>query len=573
MIKFLTIHLLLLILPIHLFSQSVITCDFQSPLNIPLSLSSNYGELRVAHFHAGIDFKTQGVTGKPVFAACNGYVSRIKVQRGGYGKALYITHLNGYTTVYVHLDKYVPEIEEFVINSQYSRKSYEIELFPSKDHFIIEKGELIGYSGNTGYSFGPHLHFEIRKTVGQIPVNPLKFNLSVEDNIRPEFISLYSYSYPTEEPVAMGGSERQFFSVIKRNDSTYIVDQIIECLDNYIGFGAEVYDFLNGSSNRCGIYLLQMKVDDIPRFMFQIDAISFANSRYADAHMDFELKTEEGRSVHRLFTLPNNLLPIYSPALENGLLYFADDSVHKCEIIALDAYGNQSSLVFSCKAVRNRSVLFTPTDISTLLSWKKGGSFSIDNFTISIPPKALYQDIYFSAEKIAGDGDLHSDTFKVHKSSEPLGIGITITAKLDSVKNGIDDKLLFARLNGSNKLIAEGGEFRNGILTLTTRNFGNYVIVADTTAPVVKPVSFRSGGKYTRSQSIIFQVEDDLSGIQTYNAFIDNQWALLEYDAKSGMLTYTIDPVRLEEGKLHEIEIVVDDVKNNLCKYNGKFEY
>ncbi len=573
MAKFLTILFILLASNFNVFSQNSATSDFQSPLDIPLFLSGNFGELRATHFHAGIDLKTQGVTGKPVYSSFEGYISRIKIQSGGYGKSLYITHPNGYTTVYAHLDKYMPNVEAYVKSSQYKRKSYEIELFPPKEMFVFKKGELIGYSGNTGRSGGPHLHFEIRKTDGQIPVNGLKFHLPVEDRIRPEFRSLYAYSYPTEETVSIGGSERTMYNVRKKNDSVYYVDKVIECTNNYLGFGAEVYDFLNGSSNKCGIYLLQLKVDNIPRFMFQIDAISFVNSRFVNAHMDYELKVDKGKSVHRLFALPNNSLPIYSNTLDNGLLYLADDSVYHCEIVALDVYGNSSTLIFSCTSAANDNAIRTFPDYSTFVNWEKGDDFSIGNFSVHIPPRALYQDTYLSVSSMKGTGDVFSDTLIVCKETEPLHIGITIRVTIDTVKEYLEDKILFARLNGGKQISAEGGEFHNGVLSVTTRNFGKYIVTVDTTAPLIKPLSFRSGGRYNKDQNLIFKVEDKLSGVQSYDAYIDDEWVLLQYDAKSGTLIYTIDAERLEQGKSHKLKIVVSDAKYNRSEYENRFYY
>lgn len=573
MAKFLTILLILLVSLSDVFSQKINPSNFQSPLDIPLILSGNFGELRSTHFHAGIDIKTQGVSGKPVYAANVGYISRIKIQSGGYGRSLYITHPNGYTTVYAHLDRFTPKVESYVINSQYNQKSYEIELFPKQEMFLLKKGEIIGYSGNTGRSSGPHLHFEIRKTNGQIPVNGLRFHLPIKDNVRPEFKTFYAYSYPTEVPVSMGGSERKMYSVKKKNDSVYVVDQIVEGFDNYLGFGVEVYDFLNGSSNKCGIYILQLKIEDIPLFMFQIDAISFANSRFVNAHMDYELKTDQGKSVHRLFALPNNTLPIYSYAPERGLLYLADDSLLHGEIVALDAYGNSSSLLFTCKRIGRWNTIISPSDNTILISWKKGGFFSIDNYSVYIPPKALYQDIYFSVEKRKGTGYFYTDTLVVHKPTEPLHLGITIKAEIESVPEKFEKKLLFASVNGMGKLTAEGGDYYNGELTLNTRKFGKYIITIDTLPPVLKPVLFQPGAKYNAEQTITFQTEDDLTGIQSYNAYIDEKWVLLKYDAKSGTLSYTIDTERLEKGKSHHLKVIVTDMKNNQTFYDSKFEF
>jgi len=453
------------------FGQSLNKSEFQSPLNIPLILSGNFGELRATHFHAGLDFKTQGETGKPVFAAASGYVSRIKIQSGGYGHSIYITHPDGHTTVYAHLEKYAPEIDEYVLQSQYEKRSFEIELFPAQEKFVIERGQLIGYSGNTGSSGGPHLHFEIRKTLGQIPLNGLLFDFPVEDNTIPDFKSLFVYSYYSDEPLSMNGLERKMYTVRKKNGG-FVVDDVIECRDNFVGFGAEVYDYLNGANNRCGVYMMQMNIDGVPKFMFQIDAVSFGNSRYVNAHMDYDLKINEGRSVHRLFLLPNNSLPIYSCPDGNGLLYLADDSVHDCQIIAVDAYGNTSTLEFSCKRNSEMPATFFTTMAGSILRWKEGGNFTLGSYNFNIPPRALYQDAIFDYYIAGSSGDPLIDTMVINSSREPVHIGFSLSARVGLLPEKYKNKYLFARVE-SRKIIAEGGEYNNGELSIITRNFGS----------------------------------------------------------------------------------------------------
>ena len=145
---------------------------FQSPLEIPLILSGTFAELRSNHFHSGLDIKTQQQSGLKVMAAASGFVSRIKVSHFGYGKALYITHPNGYTTVYAHLQNFNPEIDAYIKHRQYKNESYEIELFPKAGELLVNNGDIVAYSGNTGGSGGPHLHFEIRNKQ-EHPMNPM----------------------------------------------------------------------------------------------------------------------------------------------------------------------------------------------------------------------------------------------------------------------------------------------------------------------------------------------------------------------------------------------------------------
>jgi len=166
---------------------------FISPVKIPLLLSANFGELRIDHFHSGIDIKTQGVTGQEIVSASFGYIYRIGVSPGGFGKALYIKHPSGYSTVYGHLDRFTPEIDEYVKERQYEKKSFLVTLYPPKEKFTVKQGDLIAYSGNSGSSGGPHLHYEIRRSENEKPVNPLVFDFGIRDNIDPVIEKLFIY--------------------------------------------------------------------------------------------------------------------------------------------------------------------------------------------------------------------------------------------------------------------------------------------------------------------------------------------------------------------------------------------
>ena len=258
---------------------------------------------------------------------------------------------------------------------------------------------------------------------------------------------------------------------------------------------------------------------------------------------------------------------------DKGLIYLSDDSVHQCKIEAVDAYGNSSVLQFTCKSDFKNSIVQTLPEYTNLINWDVGGNYTIKNYSVYIPPKALYQDLYFSLAVAEGEDGIFSDTLLLHKPSEPLHLGITLKANLDSVDKKLQDKLLFARINSSGKLMAEGGEFYNGVLSVITRNFGKYLVTFDTIPPTIQPLSFKPKSQYSSGQTITFKTEDDLSGIDTYKALIDGNWALLEYDAKSGTLTYQIDPERLTKGKSHNLEIVMTDNQQNISRYESRFEF
>ncbi len=243
---------------IQSFGQS--TSLFHPPLKIPMYLSGNFGEIRSDHFHSGIDIKTQGSTGHHVFAIESGYVSRIKVQANGYGKSIYLAHPDGHTSVYGHLDRYREDVEAYVKEQQYRRKSHQLDLYLEPGDFKVEKGAFIAYSGNSGGSMGPHLHFEIR-TANQHPTNVLEYGFPIKDNIAPRFKGLYIY--PLEKNARVNGSsEKQFFElVIDQGIYTIPWGTRIE-VEGKIGIGVEVYDYLNGASNRCGVYTLEGFVEE-----------------------------------------------------------------------------------------------------------------------------------------------------------------------------------------------------------------------------------------------------------------------------------------------------------------------
>lgn len=568
-LKKLVIGILLTVSINIVFSQSSYTSEFNSPLKIPLFLSGNYGELRSSHFHAGIDIKTQGKIGQPVYSAFDGYISRIKIQSGGYGNAIYITHPNGYKTVYGHLDRFNPEIQDYVKRNQYKLQKFEVNLYPPKTKFILGKGQQFAFSGNSGRSGGPHLHFEIRKANGDIPLNVLRFSFPVTDNQSPEFRNLFVYSFPGHNTTGNNGEERKMYSIKRKNDSIYFVNEIIELNYNFCGFGVEVYDFLNGSANRCGVYSLELSVNEIYLFSFFIDAIAFPKTRYINAHMDYDLKANKGKSVHRLFMLPNNKLPVYSKNIYRGLYNSDNDSLYYARVIANDAYGNRSYLEFKFRKSKNNAIILEK-DETKLVRWKDGNEFIMNKCRVKIPGGALYRDIYFDYSEIASTSVL-SDTIKVHYETEALHKNITVMLTPDSVPENLKSKLLIARIN-ENGMSYEGGEWEDGQLIAYTRHFGKFFITVDTVSPKIIPVQFKENGEYTHGQSLKFKVTDNLSGFKSYNVYIDNKWALLKYDAKNNVMIYTIDK-RLSSGSSHSLKLIIVDRKNNIAIFESKFNY
>ncbi len=569
-VKFQVFEILLLISSNFVFSQTTYNTEFDSPLRIPLLLSGNYGELRSTHFHAGLDLKTQAKIGQPVYSVEEGYISRIKIQSGGYGHSIYITHPGGYKTVYGHLDRFNQDIEAYVKQAQYKLRKFEVNLYPPKDKFNLKKGQQFAFSGNTGRSGGPHLHFEIRKAKNDVPLNGLKFNFPVKDNLHPEFRNLYTYSFPENNTIGNNGEERKGYPVIRKNDSTFFVRDRIELKYEFCGFAVEVYDFLDGSANRCGVYSLEFLVDDVRMFSFSIDAISFLKTRYINAHMDYDLKINEGKSVHRLFMLPNNTLPIYSKNTFKALYRMNEDSLYHGKIIAHDAHGNKAYLEFTFKKGAENAMKKVQ-DVTKLVRWNEGKEFVENRSTMRIPGGALYRDIYFDYSEIASTSPL-SDTICIHHETEPLHKNITLKLTPDTVPEDLESKLVVARVD-EDEISYEGGDWQNGQLIAYTRDFGKFFIAVDTIAPKIVPFCFYENGEYIDGQKLKFIVTDDLSGIKSYNAYIDNKWVLLEYDAKNDTMFYTIDKHRLNSGQSHSLKLHIVDRKNNISVFESQFSY
>ena len=545
---------------------------FISPLKIPLSLSASFGELRADHFHSGIDIKTQGVIGKEVLASDDGYVYLLLVTPGGFGRAIFIRHPSGYSTVYGHLDSYAPEIEEYVKAKQYENKSFAVTIYPPKERFQISKGEIIGFSGNSGSSSGPHLHFEIRKSDGEKPVNPLLFDFGIEDNLKPviEQLAIYSGSGNT----TINGRKGNVYLNLSGADGNYSLPGDTELrINGPAGFGIASYDYMNNTSSRFGINSIDLQIDSMPWFTYEINEFSFYETRYINAHIDYEASIRNNIEIERIFVLPNDKLSLYKNYMNNGLFDFNDNKSHSIKIIVKDGSNNKAILSFNVKpAVPNKLLTREQEDSSvTVMPYGKSNLFISEGVRVNIPSGALYDSLRFRYSKSNGNRNLLSEIHHIHNKYTPLQKAYNLSIRPDSIPNGKASKLTMVQIDENKKISYAGGTLLNGYVNADLLAFGNFGIAMDTIPPVISANGLVQGVNLSEKKEIRIKITDDLSGIKAYTGMIDGKWALFEYDPRYDLLVYKFDPVRITKGTKHKLYLHVTDNCNNSSVYNCDF--
>jgi hypothetical protein len=548
---------------------------FISPVKIPLSLSANFGELRADHFHSGIDVRTQGVIGKEVIAAASGYVYRISVSPGGFGKAIYLRHPSGYSTVYGHLDRFTPEIEEYVIARQYEEKRYMVTLWPPKDKFRYEQGEIIAYSGNSGSSSGPHLHYEIRKSDDEDPVNPLLFEFGIEDKIKPVFETLVIY--PAGKKTMINNRNKQLKLNISGGAGNYTLSSNNQIsINGPAGFGFKAYDLLNGSYNKFSVYTIELKIDDTPVFSYKMDTFSFNESRYVNSHIDYETLQREKTYVERAYILPNDKLKAYGNVLNNGIFNFNSERKHNIELIVSDIHNNRSVLTFNVnggKAVVSEDQVKPDGSSAVMMPYNRNNKFVSKNLIVNIPSGALYDTLYFEFKRSAGNPLMFSDIYQIHNKFTPLHKACNISIKPDRIPEGKQSKMLIIQLVDEIQRLPLSSTWNNGYLSANSNSFGAFFVGIDTVPPLISQIGFSSGANLSGKSSLKIRITDELSGINTYEPQIDGEWALFEYDQKNNMLIYNFDPERIRKGSKHNLILKVSDNKDNISNYKCEFTW
>lgn len=549
--------------------------NLHPPLTSYQALSGTFGEIRPGSIHAGLDFRTGGKVGLPVFASQAGYVSRIKISSVGYGKAVYITHPTGITTVYAHLDRLSEKIEKVTKDEQYKKKSYDVDIHLGPKSLPVERGETIGLSGNTGSSGGPHLHFEVRNTKTQEPQNPSFSTLKITDKIAPVVRSAWIYHLSSAPPVGRIQS-RQELNIKEKNGSYAVSDTIL--IEGGVGIGIETYDYVNEQSLRCGVYSIKMYVNNSLHYHFAVDKFAFNESRYTNSHMDYALNYNNGKRVHKLFIEPNNKFSIYKTVQNRGIIQAKTDKVYNIRVEIADSHNNTTQFTLVAKGVDKGVYAPKKNNLAStegiLWPFFQSNQFSNKAFSINMPAKALYSSTYFnyhiSSTRQAG---AYSPTITVGDVLVPLHRNYSLAIATDPLDEHLREKALIAFLDKEGKIFAVGGDYKDGFVHTKVNFFGDFFVTTDTIPPKIQLIKPPTNDDFSDLDNISFKITDDLAGIESIEGYIDDEWVLFEYDKKNDLAFYKFDSQRLTNNSEHQLRIEVSDSKGNATKHYYTFRW
>jgi len=557
----LSFFILALCIQFSAFSQAKYPTNyFVNPLEVPLVLSGTFGELRSNHFHAGLDIKTQQREGLNVLASAEGYVSRIKVAHWGYGKALYITHPNGYTTVYGHLKKFSPTIEAYVKKHQYENESFEIQLFPKEDELKVSKKEIVALSGNSGGSGGPHLHFEIRDASAR-PTNPMLFGIEIKDTKKPKIRAAIAYPFGHLSHINQSNNIKEL--VFKTQKDGSLLATKIEAFGT-LGFGVNSVDNQDAGLNNNGIFSLEMKVNGTLIYEHTVDKFSFDESRYINSLIDYSRFYKKRQRVQRTFVEPANKLSIYNNVKNNGYISIKDGESYSVEIKATDFKGNSKKLIIPVKGKKD-SIVVRKKIKTTNYHFKanKFNTITKDKITVAFPKNSFYNDFYFDFKK-------ESDVVFLHNAGTPMHKNFTLTYDVSKYPKSAQNKLFIARINSKGKPSYSSTRRKENKLYTLSKTLGNYGLFSDNQAPKIKPINFKKEQWLSKYKYLKVKISDGLSGIKSYRAEIDGQWVLMEYEPKKGLLTYDFSDKKLT-GNKHTLKVIAIDNVNNSNTYIATF--
>ena len=522
--------------------------DLNSPIDLPINLSGTFGEFRSSHFHYGLDITTNKKPGYKIYSIDSGSIIRIRVSTSGYGKAIYIDHSNGLTSVYAHLKEFSPKIQEYIKRQQYLNKSYSIQKFFNVGDFVINKGELIGYSGNTGGSSGPHLHFEIRDTKSQNPINPLSFKYKYIDDKRPIIKSLYVF----DENDRFVNNVPKRYSIKKINDSLYESKKVI--YNNKAGIGIEVYDRQSSKNyNRNGIYEIRMYLDSILNFSYKMDNINISESIFRKVFYDYSLLKTKKLRVQKVYYPPNSKLTFLDHNTNTGIFQSNNKGEKNILIEVIDWNNNKSYLSFKIEGVTSNGIEKSVNGIEIVPSQKY--LIKKNNSEIGFKKNSFFNKVALNIES-------RNDTLTVHKDVYPLRKSYDIKIFKKVKDSTIRRQSYIGVINNNGTLSYLKTNKTDEFFSASSSILGSYTLSRDSIKPEIKPLNFSLNKDISKQKTIRLRIHDKTSGVKSYNVLINNQWALFEYEPKSNVIFHNIEDGIIKSGENNINAKVIDGVGN-----------
>lgn len=541
------------------------------PLDTPLALSGSFGEVRARHFHGGTDLRTGAEEGRAVYAIAEGSVMRVNVSTSGYGKALYVLHPNGVTSVYAHLQRFNPEIEAWVRAQQYRRKGYEVQLFPPPGRFNVQRGDTIALSGNTGSSGGPHLHFEMRLQNGSLSYNPYLSGVRHVDTLPPQFTRFYLYEIDgTNYEESLSNRKRYYFT---GSAGEYKLNVDTLSVGAFVGFGVEARDPVNSYSLLCSLNELKMRVDGELVYYFNLQRVGFDETAYADAHIDRYLREHGGSRVMLLFTLPGNELSRYQTERGGYLSLGRGESV-QIEIEAVDMAGNSSFLRFVARGT-GQPVSYRVDSTSTVLPWRTGCVVQRRRYRLEVPAKALYYDVALREsvrDTLRRDG--MPATVAFGNVYAPIHRAATLWFDGSKVPMPQRSKCYLAWVDSKGRARYSGAAGWDGNWVYgSIRSFSTYTVRVDSVPPVISARSMARvcGRNLGGANELTVEVRDGQTAVKRVDAYIDNRWVLLEWEPKLARGVYRFDDRCEAQGEVRQLKVVAEDAVGNVAVHECSF--
>jgi len=525
------------------------------PLNIPLIISGTFGELRSNHFHGGLDIKTNRKEGYQVKSIYKGFIDRINVSTDGYGKTIYVKHPNGLTSVYAHLSKFTSKIQRFVKSKQYKKQTFEIQLFPKDNEIKVKSGEIIGFSGNTGTSFAPHLHFELRNSKTQNTINPMSFLDKIKDDRRPSIRSLYIFNKILDKNPELITK----YGIKKINDSIYKTENIPT--SGKISFGLNMFDRQSLSYNKNGIYKVSIYLNDSLKFEYSFDELDFEDSKFINLLTHYKTKKQEGKTIHRIIKHPESKKSFLINKKNNGYFNIKANTKYNFIIKVSDYKGNNSFLKINLigknikkKFLTNENKLIK-TDIDYL--------FEFEDKEILFKKNTFYENIHIDIKE-------KNDTLYIDKDIHAIKNPFEISFKTRNNDSSKRRQSFISKLNSKGKSVFIKTQKKDDKILIKSNSLGVFFKSRDSISPKIKPINFYKGQWVSKLKYLKLRLEDDYSGVKSYKGFLNNKWILLEYEPKNKTLTYNFSDINFKNTK-HNLKIYIEDNVGNKKIYKTMF--